>query len=127
MAKTVRSLKNDHSNFYAICVGKKDLAYLVHGNHKLSPFNTAIELFFPISNIKISTSTIVQELNNLKDDSELLCECLADNWNESWCTWSYEKSINTLFWKNILVNKNGNYSWRDKATKEMAKEIFGCK
>jgi hypothetical protein len=25
-----------------------------------------------------------------------------------------------------LVNSNGKYAWRDEATKEMAKEVFGC-
>jgi hypothetical protein len=59
-------------------------------------------------------------------DATLLCECLGKDWNENWCTWSYEESINTLFWKNILVNSNGKYAWRDEATKEMAKEVFGC-
>jgi hypothetical protein len=126
MAKTIRSLKNDHSNFYAICVGKKDLAYLVHGTHKLSPLNTATEMFFPLNSTTVATSKIVQELNNLKDDATLLCECLGKDWNENWCTWSYEESINTLFGKNILVNSNGKYAWRDEATKEMAKEVFGC-
>jgi len=127
MAKIIRSLKSDHNNFYAICVGKKDLAYLVHGNHKLSPLNTATEMFFPLDNrIDIAKATIVQELNNLKDDAQLLCECLADDWNENWCTWSSEKSINTLFWKKILINENGKYAWRDEATKEIAKEVFGC-
>jgi hypothetical protein len=36
MGKVIRSLKNDHSNFYALCIGRKDLAYLVHGNRTLS-------------------------------------------------------------------------------------------
>jgi hypothetical protein len=126
MAKIIRSLKNAHSNFYAICEGKKDLAYLVHGTHKLSPLNTATEMFFPLNSTTVATSKIVQELNNLKDDATLLCECLEKDWNENWCTWSYEESINTLFWKNILVNSNGKYAWRDEATKEMAKEVFGC-
>jgi len=126
MARIIRSLKNDHNNFYAICVGREDLAYLVHGNQKLSPLNTATEIFFPINKVEIPMTTVVQVLNELRDDRELMLECLADDWNENWSILSQEKSINKLFWKNILVNNRGKYGWRNEAIRMVAKEIFDC-
>ena len=126
MARIIRSLKNNHSNFHAICVGREDLAYLVHGKQKLSPLNTAKEIFFPINEVEIPMETVVQVLNELRDDRELIVECLSDDWNEKWSIWSREESINKLFWKNILVNNNGRYGWRNEEIQMIAKEIFGC-
>jgi len=126
MARIIRSLKNDHNNFYAICIGREDLAYLVHGKQKLSPLNTATEIFFPINKVEIPMATVIQVLNELRDDRELMVECLADDWNENWSIWSQEKGINKLFWKNILVNNSGKYGWRNEAIRMVAKEIFKC-
>ena len=126
MAKAIRSLKTDHQNFYALCVGRKDLAYLVHGNRTLSPLNTATELFFPMNDVSLSEYQVVQTLKGLKENKESICDCLETSWSESWSTWSYEKGINELFWKSILVNSNGKYTWRKSSYRGIAKEVLGC-
>jgi len=118
MAKKIRSLKNSHFNFYAVCIGGKDLAELVYSsNGDLSPLNTAIDVFFPMQSMQIEKSLV---------EKELLCECLLDEWKERWTIWHLEEGINILFWKNILLHKEGVYEWRDESTKKLAKEIFGC-
>ena len=126
MARIIRLLKDEYRNFHAICVGRKALAFLVHGAHKLSPLNTAIEIFFPVKKSNIPEQTVIQILKELIDDRELLCECLADEWSEQWSIWSNEKSINQLFWKNILINQNGKYAWRSQEIRSLAQNIFAC-
>jgi len=125
MARIIRSLQRDYNNFYAICLGGKDLAYLVHGNDILSPLNIAKEIFFPLHIKNMDRSTIIQILNHPKNDIKLMCECLEDDWSENWTTWSREPTLNRLFWKNILRRKKGKYVWQE-GSKEIAKEIFDC-
>jgi hypothetical protein len=125
----VPSFVNDEASYFQTltssaglqCTVKSANEWKISMKKRLTKTSNRVLFFF--TNI---ADKIVQELNNLKDDATLLCECLGKDWNENWCTWSYEESINTLFWKNILVNSNGKYAWRDEATKEMAKEVFGC-
>ncbi|CAA6819408.1 MAG: Unknown protein [uncultured Sulfurovum sp.] len=127
MAQIIRNLKIDHKNFYALCVGRQNLAYLVHGNRTMSPLNTATELFFPMDEVKLSSNQVVQTLRALKEHQETICECLDNSWSESWSTWSYEKGINDLFWRSILINENGKYAWRNEGYKNIVHEVLGCK
>jgi len=124
MARIIRSLRDEHSNFYAICIGRKKLAYLVYGENRLSPLNTAEEIFFPINNQIISETKVTQILKQFEDDRELICECLGGS--ERWMIWNYNKSINELFWRGILINNNGKYAWKSEEIKNLAKDIYSC-
>jgi hypothetical protein len=80
-----------------------------------------------MSDVHLSEGQVVQTLKSLKAHRETICECLEDSWHESWSTWSYEKGINDLFWKSILVNEKGQYAWRKSDYRRQAREILGCK
>ena len=124
-AKAIRSLQGEFSNFYVIFVGRKKLASLVYGkDSKLSPLNTAEWIFFDDSKESISLDKIKQEFIKLKSDGETLCMYLDDEAEIEWEYYS-ESILNTLFWRNIMQNQNNKYVWRDEATKQIAKEIFG--
>jgi len=126
-AEVIRSLQGEFGNFYAIFVGKSKLASLVYGTDaKLSPLkDIAYKMFFEEVEDNINHQEIRQVLLGLKENGENVCAFLDD---EVQVTWDYYSTsvLNTLFWKNLMVNQNDCYAWRDEATKAMAREIFGC-
>ena len=126
-ARSIRGLQDEHSNLYVIFVGRKKLASLVYGkNSKLSPLNSSEKLFFDNAEESIGHDDIRQELESLKANGESATMYLDDEVEVNWIYYS-ESILNTLFWRNIMLNVNGKYVWRDEATKEIAKEVFGCK
>ncbi len=125
-ARAIRSLRDEFSNFYAIFIGRKKLASLVYGkNSKLSPLNTAEWMFFDDTKKTINLTMIRQDLESLKSDGKTICRYLDDEVEISWTLYS-EYILNTLFWRNIMLNKNGKYVWRNEVIKQIGKEIFGC-
>lgn len=127
-AEVIRSLDGEFPNFYAIFVGRKKLASLVYGKDaKLSPLkDIAQKMFFEEVEEQISTQEIRQVLVDFKAQGEKLCSFLDDEVQVGWDYYS-TSVLNKLFWKNIMTNENDCYAWRDEATKEVAREIFGCK
>jgi len=69
-ATSLRNLKNRFNHFHLICVGKKGLANLVHGEGHLSPLNSSKELFFPEDGFKLGEDRIVQQFNTLGRDTK---------------------------------------------------------
>ena len=126
-AELIRSLQSEFGNFYAIFVGKRKLASLVYRKDaKLSPLkDIAQKMFFEEIEDNMNMQDIRQVLLDLKADGENVCAFLDD---EVQVTWDYYSTsvLNTLFWRNLMVNENDCYAWRDEATKAMAREIFGC-
>jgi len=126
LATRLRSLKEEFTHFYTICVGRKALAKLVYGEAYLSPLNNAKEIFFPEDGKKLSEDRIVQQFNSLGKDLNLLCKYLKREELGRFATWSHNKLIRTLFWKNLLVKKNRKFVWRDELTREIGREVLGC-
>ncbi|CAA6825523.1 MAG: Unknown protein [uncultured Sulfurovum sp.] len=126
-AELIRSLQSEFGNFYAIFVGKRKLASLVYGKDaKLSPLkDIAQKMFFEELEDNMNMQDIRQVLLDLKANGENVCAFLDD---EVQVTWDYYSTsvLNTLFWRNLMVNVNDYYQWRDEMTKELAREIFGC-
>lgn len=104
------------------------MASLVYGKDaKLSPLkDIAHKMFFEEVEDKINRQEIRQVLLDLKAKEENVCAFLDD---EVQVIWDYYSTsvLNTLFWRNLMRNVDDYYQWRDDATKEMAREIFGCK
>jgi hypothetical protein len=127
-AEVIKSIEDQSTNFYAIFVGRKKLASLVYGkNPLLSPLkDIAYKMFFEEVEERITKQDIRQILVDLKADGVELCSFLDDEVQIAWDYYS-TSVLNRLFWRNILVNENDCYAWRDEATKELAREIFGCK
>ena len=125
-ASVIRNLQDEFAHCYILFIGRKTLASLVYGkDSKLSPLNTAEKLFFHNAEVSISMAAIRQEFENLKLKLEDLCAFLDDDVEIEWLYYS-NSVLNTLFWKNIMQNKNNKYVWRDEETKLLAKEIFEC-
>lgn len=127
-AEVIKSIEDKYTNFYAIFVGRKKLASLVYGkNPMLSPLkDIAYKMFFEEVEERITKQDIRQIFVDLKANGEELCAFLDDEVQIGWDYYS-TSVLNTLFWRNIMVNENDCYAWRDEATKELAREIFGCK
>jgi len=123
-ARVIRSLQSEFTNFYAIFVGRKTLASLVYGkSSKLSPLNTSVKIFFDNHTESINENDIRQELEKLKNED--ICIYLDDDVKVSWIYYS-TSVLNILFWRNIMLNNNGFYKWRNEETKQIVKEVFGC-
>ena len=125
-AQIVRSLVAEFSNFSAIFIGKKDLASLVYGKGDLSPLNTAKELFFPDIELQVDNELIVRQFRSLVKHQNFICSYLTKETLGLYTAWSFNETINILFWKNLLVKKGKNFVWRDKLTKKIGIEIFEC-
>ena len=41
-------------------------------------------------------------------------------------TWYHNETINTLFWKNLLVKEGSYLVWRGELTKEIARDVLEC-
>ena len=119
-ADIIRSLKDSHNNLYVITIGRKKLAYLVHGENELSPLHQAKEIFFPMEEVVLSKEIIIKELRYIKDRYGAIC----DEVTVDWTAWSQNEMINALFWKNLLMDKEGLFAWRDAECEALAKE--GC-
>jgi len=125
-ATSLRNLKNKFNHFHLICVGKKGLANLVHGEGHLSPLNNAKELFFPEDGFILGEDRIVQQFNTLGKNPKLLCKYLEKDELVLFSTWSRNETINQLFWKNLLVKRGKRFVWRGERTKELGREVLGC-
>jgi hypothetical protein len=123
-AQVIRSLQDEFTNFYVIFIGRKKLASLVYGkNSKLSPLNISEKIFFDNNVENINANDIRQELEQLKGEEVSLY--LDDEVEIQWIYYS-TSVLNTLFWRNIMLNHNGWYRWRDEEAKQIAKEVFYC-
>ena len=125
-AQIVRSLVAEFSNFSALFIGKKDLAYLVYGESSLSPLNTAKELFFPDSELKVDDELVERQFLSLGKHRDTICQYLKRDTLGRHKTWSFNETINTLFWKNLLVKEGKNFVWRNELTKQIGAEVFEC-
>ena len=121
----IRSLR-DFSNFYIILMGRKSLAHLIYANSSLSPLNTAVEIFFPNSQIDLDREYIISILSSLKEHRETICELMKRENLGRFTPWSLNEVINELFWKNLLINKDGFFAWNNNVL-YIANEIIPCK
>ena len=126
LATILRNLQRDFSHFHALLIGRKALARLVHEEGDLSPLNTAKEIFFPENGQILEEEKIIQLLQRFKKHKEQLCSYLKREHLGRFSTWSHNELLNQLFWRNLLVNKNGYYVWREERSKSIAKEILAC-
>jgi len=125
-ATILRNLQLRFSHFHALFVGRKALATLVYGENELSPLNTAKELFFPEHEMKLGESRITQQFESMMKDKEQICKFLKKERLGRFSTWSYDETLNTLFWKNLLVKEGTHLVWRGEFTKEIARDVLGC-
>ena len=93
---------------------------MVHGENELSPLHQAKEIFFPMEEVVLSKEIIIKELRYIKDRYGAIC----DEVTVDWTAWSQNEMINALFWKNLLMDKEGLFAWRDAECEALAKE--GC-
>jgi len=127
-ATILRNLKNEFLNIYILFVGQKELARLVYGEGVLSPLNSATELFFPEEYSALDEDKIAQQFAYLaRRYREQICRLLKKDRLSRYSTWSYDDTINELFWRNLLVKRGRFFAWRDEMTKNIAKEILLCK
>lgn len=125
-ATILRNFKTKYAHFHAVFVGRKELAKLVYGEGSLSPLNTAKELFFPDDGIKLGEPRISQQFQTFGKQREQVCKLLQKPSLGRFSAWSYNQTINQLFWKNLLVRKGNKFVWRGEVTKAIAKEVLGC-
>lgn len=125
-SQIIRSLVSEFPNFLALFIGKKDLAFLVYGNGDLSPLNTAKELFFPDSTLKVDEALIERQFLTLGRYQSSICKYLKKETLGRHKTWSFNETINALFWKNLLVKKGKKFAWRDELTNTIGREVFEC-
>ncbi len=125
-ATILRKLKNRFSHFHAILVGRKALATLVYAEGILSPLNNVKEMFFPEQELKLDEGRIVQEFNRLGKYKEQICKLLKREKIARFSTWYHNETINTLFWKNLLVKEGSHLVWRGELTKEIARDVLEC-
>ncbi len=123
-SQIIRSLVSEFHNFSALFIGKKDLAYLVYGESSLSPLNTAKELFFPDSSLQVDDELIERQFLTLGKYQKSICKHLQKETLGRHKVWSFNETINALFWKNLLVKKGKHFAWRDELTKEIGREVF---
>ena len=122
LGNAIRALQTDYSNLCVIFIGRKKLAYMVHGENELSPLNGAIELFFPNQNHHLSQDKILEILETNREDCDLLCS----NIDTAWSAYPSTEVICELFWKNLLKKENGKFAWQDKETEALVKRFCGC-
>ena len=125
-ATILRNLKNEFSHFHAILIGRKDLAKLVYGESELSPLNSAKELFFPDEGLKLGEAKIAQQFQTMGKNREELCNLLQKEKLGRFSVWSYNETVNKLFWKNLLVRDNNYFVWRGELTKSIGREVLEC-
>ena len=125
-ATIVRNLKNEYAHFHALLIGRKALAKLVYGEGVLSPLNNAKELFFPETRQKLGAEKIHQQFQTLGRQRTQICQLLGKKNLGRFSAWSFNDTINQLFWKNLLVREGNKFAWRGELTKEIAREAFGC-
>jgi len=125
-ATHIRNLKRDFNNFNAILIGRKSLAELVYGESILSPLNNAKEIFFPNSNLILTEDNIVRQITTLYKYREVICKLIKKDKLGIYATWSYNKAVNGLFWKNLLIKEGRYFVWRDEKVRAVTKEVFGC-
>ena len=104
-----------------------DISYVIFRNFVTDKklLNSSEKIFFESSSDNIDANRVREILVELKSDGEKICNFLDDELKISWDYYS-GSVLNRLFWKNLMLNANGYYQWRNEATKEMAKEVFGC-
>ena len=125
-ATMLRNLKEKFPHFHALFVGKKELAKLVYGEGDLSPLNTAKEMFFPDDGLRLGEERIAQQFQTLGKNRDEVCNLLQKESLGRFSVWSYNETINKLFWKNLLIKKGRKLVWRGELTKEIAREVLGC-
>jgi len=126
-ANILRNLKNEFAHFHALFIGRKALAYLVYGEGNLSPLNNAKQMFFPDEGMKLGEEKITQLFHTLGSKYRpQLCKLLEKKSLGRYSTWSYNETINQLFWKNLLVKNGKNFAWRGELTKEVGRDVLGC-
>lgn len=124
--RILRDLSLKYSHFHVLCIGRKDLAKLVYGEGHLSPLNNAKELFFPDVAMKLGEEKIAQQFQTMGKYRGRICKLLQKEKVGRYSTWSYDETINQLFWKNLLVKNGNKFTWRGELTKEVASEVLGC-
>ena len=125
-ATILRNLKSEFSHFHAILVGRKDLAKLVYGESELSPLNSAKELFFPDEGLVLGEEKIAQQFQTMGKKREQLCKLLNKEQLGRFSVWSFNETINKLFWKNLLVRDDKHFVWRGELTKSIGREVLEC-
>lgn len=121
-ANAIRALQTSYANLFVLFIGRKKLAYMVHGENELSPLNGAVELFFSNRERYLPKEKALAILNECKEDCDLLCTDIGVEWS----VYPNTKVIRKLFWKNLLKKEENTFVWYDKATEALAKNCCGC-
>jgi len=122
----IRVLSENFSNIYSIFIGQKFLAQLCYSQLELSYLNIATTIFFPNIKIDLDREYIVSILSLLEEYREIMCELIRKEKLGKSFHFFYDEIRNQLFWKNLLINIDGELFWRDNVT-EIANEILPCK
>ena len=99
---------------------------MVYGESSLSPLNTAKELFFPDTSLQIDDELVERQFLALGKHRKTICSYLKEETLGRHQVWSFNETINALFWKNLLVKKDKKFAWRDELTKTIGSEVFAC-
>ena len=127
-ASTLRNLCYQFSdNLYIVLVGHKELAKLVFQEGDLSPLRSiGKHMFFPYDNSNISYEELILIMSHslISEHKEHLFKLLEKNQLQRFSPWSYDELINYLFWKGVLIHKDGYLVWRNEELQKIIKEMF---
>ena len=76
--------------------------------------------------MKLGENRIVQQFQSMGKNREEVCKLLQKEKVGRFAVWSYNETINKLFWKNLLVRDGRQLVWRGALTKEIARDVLGC-
>ena len=83
-------------------------------------------MFFPDAELEVDDDLIEQQFSSLGKYQKTICGYLKRETLGRHTPWSFNETINALFWKNLLVQEGKNFVWRDELTKSIGREIFAC-
>ena len=123
LGNAIRALQTSFPNLFVLFIGRKKLAYMVHGENELSTLNGAIELFFPTSERYLPKEKVLEILEQFKEDCDLLCSDIRVEWS----VYPSIEIIRRLFWRNLLKKEEDIFVWYDEEIEALAKDVCGCK
>ncbi len=123
-AQIIRDLKIE-PNFFAILIGRKELASMIYARGELSPLNNTKELFFPETSLE-DIDIINRQFMQLSKFQERICKYLKKEDLGIALTWHFNEVIRELFWKNLIIKKSNGFVWKSDFIKKIGMKIFEC-
>ena len=61
------------------------------------------------------------------DEKEPLCDWLArEELGQPFVLWHHDELLRRLYWANLLVERNGGFSWRCDAIQKVGQRVLKC-